>query len=39
MIVKITAILEHNCRDLLFQGHENNHGFYIPWTAFMLEKD
>ena len=27
MTVKITAILERNCRDLLFQGHENNHGF------------
>lgn len=27
MTVQITTVLEHNCRNLLFQEHDINHGF------------
>lgn len=34
MTVKASKILEHNCRDLLFQGHENK--YFLITRAFVL---
>lgn len=37
MTVTITEVLEHNCRDLLFQGHENSHSFLMTRVLYFVD--